>query len=216
MISPMILIITLVVILVSITAHEAMHAFVSYILGDDTAKHQGRLTFNPVKHIDPFMTIFLPLAMLLLGGTVFGGAKPVPFDARRIRHGYLGVAMVALAGPLTNLLLAFISFGVGVLTGVIGSGGQLAVSVWGVVILSAVQVNLGFFVFNMIPIPPLDGSRLLYSVAPDAFRGVMEKVEQYGLFIILILVVALSTQIGQVMSFCINAIINVFMKIFSV
>lgn len=216
MFNPIVAIITLAIILVSMTIHEAMHAFVSYILGDDTAKHQGRLTFNPIKHIDPFMTVILPMTMLLLGGPVFGGAKPVPFNARHIKYGHFGVAMVALAGPLTNLILAFVVFGVGVLTGVIGGDGGISASIWAVIILSAIKVNLGFFVFNMMPIPPLDGSRLLYAVAPDMIREFMEKIEQYGLFVVFTIVLVMSNQIGQIMVFCINAIIDVFIKIFGV
>ena len=95
------------IILLSMTVHEAMHAFMGYFLGDNTAKIEGRLTLNPLKHIDPFMTILLPLTMALLGGPVFGGAKPVPFNPNRVRYGEWGAAMVALAGPLTNLFIAF-------------------------------------------------------------------------------------------------------------
>ena len=101
------------VILFSMTLHEAMHAFVGYWLGDDTAKNEGRLTLNPIKHIDPFLTILLPLGLALLGGPIFGGAKPVPFRPDQVRWGDWGAALVALGGPLTNFFIAFVSFGVG-------------------------------------------------------------------------------------------------------
>src|SRR6266702_2024817 len=92
-------------ILVSMTLHEAMHAFASHWLGDDTAKIEGRLTFNPLSHIDPFTTVLLPLMLAAIGAPPFGAAKPVPFDPRRVRFGEFGAAIVGLAGPLTNFIL---------------------------------------------------------------------------------------------------------------
>lgn len=205
-----------VVILLSMTVHEAMHAFMGYFLGDNTAKIEGRLTLNPLKHIDPFMTILLPLTMALLGGPVFGGAKPVPFNPSRVRYGEWGAAMVALAGPLTNLFIAFFAFGIGVLMGVVSNGGLVASSFLGSVIAMTVSVNLGFFVFNLLPVPPLDGSRLLYALAPETARRLMEQIEQYGTLVVFLLVVLFSSAIGRVMSACISAMLDVFMMIFSV
>ena len=204
------------IILLSMTVHEAMHAFMGYFLGDNTAKIEGRLTLNPLKHIDPFMTILLPLTMVLLGGPVFGGAKPVPFNPNRVRYGEWGAAMVALAGPLTNLFIAFLAFGIGVLMGVVSNGGLVASSFLGSVIAMTVSVNLGFFVFNMLPVPPLDGSRLLYALAPETARRLMEQIEQYGTLVVFLLVVLFSSAIGRVMSACISTILDVFMMIFSV
>ena len=204
------------IILLSMTVHEAMHAFMGYFLGDNTAKIEGRLTLNPLKHIDPFMTILLPLTMALLGGPVFGGAKPVPFNPNRVRYGEWGAAMVALAGPLTNLFIAFLAFGIGALMGVVGKGGLVASSFPGSVIAMTVSVNLGFFVFNMLPVPPLDGSRLLYALAPETARRLMEQIEQYGTLVVFLLVVLFSSAIGRVMSACISTILDVFMMIFSV
>ena len=115
------IIIVLTVILLSMTIHEAMHAFMGYALGDNTAKEEGRLTLNPIRHIDPVMTILLPLIMVVLHAPVFGGAKPVPFNPNRVRFGDWGAALVALSGPITNLVIAFIAFGVGVFSGVINN-----------------------------------------------------------------------------------------------
>lgn len=204
------------IILLSMTIHEAMHAFMGYFLGDNTAKIEGRLTLNPLKHIDPFMTILLPLTMALLGGPVFGGAKPVPFNPNRVRYGEWGAAMVALAGPLTNFFIAFLAFGIGALMGVVSNGGLVASSFLGSVIAMTVSVNLGFFVFNMLPVPPLDGSRLLYALAPESARRLMEQIEQYGTLVVFLLVVLFSSAIGRVMSACISTILDVFMMIFSV
>lgn len=210
------IIVVLIVILLSMTIHEAMHAFMGYVLGDSTAKEEGRLTLNPIRHIDPVMTILLPLIMVVLRAPVFGGAKPVPFNPNRVRFGDWGAALVALSGPITNLVIAFIAFGVGVFSGVINSAGAVQSTIFGLIISTAVSVNLGFFVFNMLPIPPLDGSRILYAVAPNSVRSVMQKIEQNGVLLVMIIVVLFSDVIGQVMSGCIRAILRVFMNIFGV
>ena len=210
------IIVVLTVILLSMTIHEAMHAFMGYVLGDNTAKEEGRLTLNPIRHIDPVMTILLPLIMVILHAPVFGGAKPVPFNPNRVRFGDWGAALVALSGPISNLIIAFIAFGVGVFSGVINSAGAVQSTIFGLIISTAVSVNLGFFVFNILPIPPLDGSRILYAVAPDGVRDVMQKIEQNGVLLVMIIVVLFSDVIGQVMSGCIRAILRVFMNIFGV
>lgn len=197
------------VVLVSMTIHEAIHGYVAYFLGDDTAKHQGRLTLNPIKHIDPFLTLFLPVMLAVIGAPVFGGAKPVPFDPTRVRYGEWGAAMVAVAGPLVNLFFAFVAFGVGVVTG--GFSSML-----GQILTITVMVNLGFFIFNMLPIPPLDGSRVLYALAPDSIRRGMAAIEQVGIIVIFLFVMLASPLIGSFMSTAMEAIIAVFMVIFGV
>ena len=207
--------IVLVTILLSMTLHEAMHAFMGYFLGDDTAKAQGRLSLNPIKHIDPIMTIALPLFLAVMGGPIFGGAKPVPFNPHKVRYGEWGAALVAIAGPLTNLLIAFVVFGVGVLSGVITSAGVEA-TLAGQIVITAVSVNLGFFVFNMLPIPPLDGSRVLYALAPDPVKAGMEYIERYGIFLVFGLVLIGASVLGQIMAGGINGILQLFMTIFRV
>ena len=209
------LIIVLVTILLSMTLHEAMHAFMGYFLGDDTAKAQGRLSLNPIKHIDPIMTIALPLFLAVMGGPIFGGAKPVPFNPYKVRYGEWGAALVAIAGPLTNLLIAFVVFGVGVLSGVITSAGVEA-TLAGQIVITAVSVNLGFFVFNMLPIPPLDGSRVLYALAPDPVKAGMEYIERYGIFLVFGLVLIGASVLGQIMAGGINGTLQLFMTIFRV
>lgn len=210
-----VVIITLLVILVSMTIHEAMHAFMGYFLGDQTAKAEGRLTLNPIRHIDPFLTILLPLTLLVLGAPVFGGAKPVPFNPHKVRFGEWGVALVAIVGPLTNLLLAFTFFGIGVSLGFVDKFG-FSPSLIGVTLQAFVFVNLGFFAFNMIPIPPLDGSRVLYALAPDFVRNFMRQVEQYGLVIIMALVMVGSPFISLCMNWLIIHTLQLFILIFSV
>lgn len=162
-------------ILISITLHEAMHAYVSHWLGDDTAFHEGRLTLNPLAHIDLFATILLPLILVAIGAPPFGAAKPVPFNPYRIKGGEWGAALVGVAGPLTNLALAVLG---GLLVRFLGSSVDPII----LTILDVfVGVNVAFFLFNMIPFPPLDGSRVLYAIAPDGIRTLMRGIEGMGL-----------------------------------
>lgn len=203
------------VILFSMTLHEAMHGFVAYWLGDDTAKREGRLTLNPLRHIDPFLTILLPMMLALVHLPIFGGAKPVPFRPDRVRYGDWGAALVAMAGPLTNLLIAFIVFGIAAL---IGDNPTYSNSnnILSMVLSYGVVVNLGFFIFNMIPLPPLDGSRVLYALAPNPVRRGMEYVEQYGLLFVFVFVLLVSNFIGLYINSAIQFFIDLFSKIFIV
>jgi Zn-dependent protease len=200
--------IVLVVILFSMTLHELMHGFVAYWLGDDTAKQQGRLSLNPIKHIDPFMTILLPIILAVSGLPIFGGAKPVPFNPLNVKWGEWGAALVALAGPFTNFLIAFISFGVWVLVGIPTHG------IVGQIFTVMIYVNLGFFVFNMIPIPPLDGSRVLYALAPEFIKRAMEMIERYGIIVVFAIILIAGSGLGMFMSTIISFFINVFSHIF--
>ncbi len=204
------ILIVIIVILVSMTIHEAMHAYTSYWLGDDTAKLSGRLSLNPLKHIDPFMTILLPLLLAVSGAPVFGGAKPVPFNSNKLKFEEWGIAIVAIAGPLTNFLIAFISVGIWALlkptTG----------SIFGQILTTSASVNLGFFVFNMIPIPPLDGSRILYALAPEFVRRGMEYMERFGVFIVFIIFLIAGTYLGSFMLSSVNFFLSVFCWVFGV
>lgn len=198
------------VILLSMTLHEAMHAYMSYWLGDDTAKLSGRLTFNPIKHIDPIMTLLLPVLLAIAGAPVFGGAKPVPINTVRLKYDEWGMALVALAGPLTNLLLAFVSVGIWALFYFDSS------NFFGQALIISASVNLGFFVFNMIPIPPLDGSRVLYALAPDFVRRGMESIESLGIMIVFIFIMIAGTQIESFMQISVDFLINSFLRFFGV
>jgi len=172
------LVVVLVSVLLSMTLHEAMHAYASYWLGDDTAKYHGRLTLNPLAHIDPFTTVLLPLLLVAISAPPFGMAKPVPFDPNRLRYGEYGSAIVGAAGPLTNLGLAVI---VGIFLQVFaGALPDMILYILGIFTL----VNLSFFLFNIIPFPPLDGSRILYAFAPDSIKKVMEQIEASGIIAI--------------------------------
>lgn len=185
-------------ILISMTLHEAMHAFTSHWLGDDTASREGRLTLNPLAHIDLFTTILLPLVLLFLGLPPFGAAKPVPFDPYNLKWGAFGAAIVGIAGPLTNLMLAVIA---GLILRVgINSFSSLEDSI----IALFVEVNISFFLFNMIPFPPLDGSRVLYAIAPDSIRSVMRFLEGVGIIGILAFVFLLFPLFSSVFTHVFN------------
>lgn len=198
--------IVLVVVLVSMILHELMHGLVAYWLGDDTAKANGRLSLNPIKHLDPFMSVLLPLLLAVSGGPVFGGAKPVPINTRNLKYNEWGFALVAIAGPLTNLLLAFIGFVVGHFTGVL----YYDAGIWTTISWAWVSINLGFCIFNLLPIPPLDGSRVIYAIAPDFIRRFMEGMEKWGILVVLVLVMVFGTMLGNFMYGAMDGILSVF------
>ena len=177
-------------LLIAMTVHEAVHAYVGYFLGDDTAKAQGRISLNPLRHIDIFSTILLPVITFLIFKVPLLAAKPVPFNPSRVKYGEFGSAMIAVAGPVSNLLLA--ALGAGIIKIFQGSLGATFVQV----VVIFIIVNIGLFVFNMIPIPPLDGSRLLYAFAPDSLRSIMGTLENFGVFLIFTLVIAFPGMFG--------------------
>lgn len=189
-------------ILLSMTLHEAMHAYAGYWLGDDTAKLEGRLTLNPLAHIDPVMTVILPLLLAISGLPPFGAAKPVPFNPSRLKYGEFGAALVGAAGPLTNLLLAIIA-------GLILRVNIETVDPFvGGVLYTFMLVNASFFLFNIIPFPPLDGSRVLYAIAPDPVRRVMEQIEAMGIMAILFFFLIFSAFLARPFSQLLDALIS--------
>lgn len=208
--SPYLLVIVIAFsVIISMTLHEAMHAYASYWLGDHTARMQGRLSLNPMKHIDPLMTLLVPILLALSGMPVFGAAKPVPINPYALKYGEWGMALVALAGPLTNFLLAFIGFGI--LAVLVNLG---MVPLVGELLWVFIYVNLGFFIFNMIPLPPLDGSRVLYAVAPESVQKWMESIEQYGIVIVFAIVLLFGDSFSAFMISALDAIISFFNTIF--
>lgn len=179
-------IVTVVIILVlSSSLHEAAHAFAGYRLGDNTAVLHGRLSLNPLRHIDPFLSVLMPLLLWVAGLPIFAAAKPVPFNPNAVKWGEKGAAIVALSGPATNLLLA-LAVGLPMRVVSLSSGIE---EVMGLFVL----VNLGFMVFNLLPLPPLDGSRLLYAYAPYRLKAIMQQIESQGLLGIFLLVVLFSS-----------------------
>lgn len=186
--SPIDIVIVLVSLLISIGIHEAVHAFVAHRLGDTTAADEGRLTLNPLKHIDIYTTILLPAILMILRLPPIFIAKPVPFDPSRVRYGEYGAAMIAVAGPISNFLLA--ALGAVVLR--LGNFGLDGAHV----ILLFMMVNVGLFVFNMLPIPPLDGSRLLYAFAPEPIQKIMYQIESMGFIMLVVVLLLLAPILG--------------------
>ena len=200
-------VIILIIIVASVILHELSHGIVAYWLGDNTAKDAGRLSFNPIKHIDPYMSILVPMVLYLLGAPVFGGAKPVPINPRNLKWKEWGMALVAIAGPLMNLLIAFISFLIGHFTGALyGHGGEMPYFIF----YHLVLINIGFAVFNLIPIPPLDGSRVLYAISPDGVRNFLTSMEPYGFIVVYCLIFLFGEVFSGVMSSAMNGIFSFF------
>lgn len=167
--------------LIGVSFHEAMHAFTGHWLGDDTAAEEGRLTLNPLKHIDIFTTVLLPFVMVLVGLPPIFAAKPVPFNPMRVRFEEFGAALIGIAGPLTNLALACVS-------GLVFRLGLVTTNTMSDFVVIFTLINVALFVFNMIPFPPLDGSRLLYAFAPEPVQRVMRSIEMMGLAAIFVLI----------------------------
>lgn len=201
------ILIILIIIVASVILHELAHGVVAYWLGDSTAKDAGRLTLNPIKHIDPYMSILVPVVLYILNAPVFGGAKPVPINPNNLKWKEWGMALVAVAGPFTNVLLAFIFFVIGHFTGwLYGTGGEVVAFIF----TEFVFVNLGFAVFNILPIPPLDGSRILYAIAPDGFRDVLQTIERYGFIIVYALILLFGEVFSHLMVNSVDGILRFF------
>lgn len=177
------IVVIFVAILLSLGLHEAMHGFMAHWLGDPTAYEEGRLTLNPLKHVDLLTTVFLPVFLIAVGLPPIFAAKPVPFNPYRVKYAEYGAALIGLAGPFTNLGLAVLAAAVYHL-----AFASLPLIVGDFLLIFA-KVNIGFFVFNMLPLPPLDGSRLLYAVAPEPLQEVMARIEQAGIMLILMVLV---------------------------
>jgi Zn-dependent protease len=190
------------VLLLSMSIHEMMHAFAADWLGDDTARLQGRLTINPLAHIDPFLTIAVPLLLLLSGAPPFGAAKPVQVNFSRLKYDEFGGAIVGVVGPLTNLILALVASVIFMHLNI--TYGSLAYQVIGM----AVLINVGFFLFNIIPWPPLDGSRLLYAFAPEPLQEFMQSIERMGLTSLIIFLVLFWTVLQGPFSSIITSVMS--------
>lgn len=179
--------------------HEATHAFTAHWLGDTTASDLGRLTLNPLKHIDLATTILLPILLIAVGLPPILAAKPVPFNPARVKYEEFGAALIGISGPVSNLLMAIAASG---LFRLVGNGG-----LFGQFLLIFIVLNVLLFVFNMLPIPPLDGSRLLYAIAPEPLKEVMYAIERAGFLVLIMILIVLLPFIGPVISYCLDYIL---------
>jgi len=171
-------------VIFAITAHEVAHGWVALKLGDRTAQMLGRLTLNPIKHIDPIGTILIPAVLLMMGGFVFGWAKPVPVTYQNLRNPKTDMAWVALAGPMANLVMAIIwalvaKVGFGLVQSDIALGEPMLLM--GV---AGVLINAMLMMLNLLPLPPLDGGRILVSLLPGPLSWQVSRIEPYGFFIL--------------------------------
>ena len=178
----------IVILIMSVVLHEVAHGYTAALLGDLTARLAGRLTLNPLKHLDWFGSVLLPALLALLpGNLIFGWAKPVPYNPYNLRAGRWGPAYVALAGPATNLLIALCFSLVLKLTG------NLIPEVAGALISLIILVNLMLTIFNLIPVPPLDGSKILFAIIPPRYHAIENWLTRYQ-FVLLILVIVFVTE----------------------
>lgn len=179
---------SLIILIVSIVIHEVSHGYTAYFLGDPTAKYAGRLTLNPIKHMEMFGSVIVPiLTSLFPGGIVFGWAKPVPFNPYNLRTKKWGEAIVALAGPLSNIFIALVF---GFIIRVLIANGVANLALLQILSL-IVLVNITLAVFNLMPVPPLDGSKIIYSLLPYRFNFIRENIERHAILYILIFIFVL-------------------------
>ncbi|MEM7305251.1 MAG: site-2 protease family protein [Planctomycetota bacterium] len=169
-------------LILSLGAHEAAHGWVALKCGDTTARDLGRITLNPIPHIDPFMTVLLPTLLFLTSGFLFGGAKPVPVVFHNLRKPYRDMALVAIAGPFSNFLIAVLFVALWRVMDAAGVSHEKAI--YGI-FEGAARWNLILAAFNLLPIPPLDGSRVLAWVLPSSLREPYVALERYGMLLVL-------------------------------
>ncbi len=197
-------------VLFAIIVHEVAHGWVASKFGDQTARLAGRLTLNPISHIDLVGTILVPIIMLMVGNFIFGWAKPVPVDARNMRNPKTDMAIVAAAGPISNLIMALFWAGVAKL-GIY----LLPIEGWfskPLIYMGefGIMINIVLAVLNFLPIPPLDGGRVLSNLLPGRMGWNLYRIEPYGFFILILLM------LSGVLSFILSPIINFFMYWISV
>lgn len=170
----------IVILIFSVIIHEVSHGYAAYFMGDNTAKYQGRLNLNPINHLELFGSFILPIITYMSGGFIIGWAKPVPFNPYNLRDQKWGEAKVALAGPLSNFLIA-IFFGLLIRFGIAVQFGTSFVYISSMIVM----LNLVLGTFNLVPIPPLDGSKILFSLLPYNMNHVREFLERNGIYLMI-------------------------------
>lgn len=201
-----IMLLNIIILIISLLIHELAHGAMAYLCGDSTAKDYGRLSLNPLHHLDPLGTIF-PIILIFLGSPfIFGWAKPVPINYWKLKYGRLGEFLVAIAGIVSNIILALIGLILLKYTEIFGMSNILSS-----LCVYMIRLNILLAVFNILPIPPLDGSRMVASMVGGELRETIFSLDQYGIFIILILnmVGILDNVIGSLAEFLVKILIGV-------
>ena len=194
----------IIVLIMSVVIHEVSHGYMAYWLGDPTAKYAGRLNFNPVNHLDLWGSFLIPLLLIMSHSSfLFGWAKPVPYNPYNLRNQKYGPALVGLAGPLSNLILAILAGIILRVSLVFGTTGGIFLQILSIIIF----INILLMVFNLLPIPPLDGSKLLFAIVPVSEHTKM-MLERYG-FVFLIVFIYLFNDVFQIILF---SFLNFFVK----
>ncbi|MAS82637.1 MAG: site-2 protease family protein [Legionellales bacterium] len=176
--------------LFAITLHEVGHGWVAMMLGDSTAKDMGRLSINPLKHIDPVGTVVVPLIMFFVSGFIFGWAKPVPVNWNQLDNKKRDIALVALAGPFANLIMIVFWAIIAKFFIISAEQGNTIANIFSLMALAGIVINSLLMILNLFPLPPLDGSRVVYSLLPESIASQYTKIEPYGLIILVLLLVS--------------------------
>jgi Zn-dependent protease len=196
-------------VIFAITVHEAAHGYAARFFGDMTADRAGRISLNPLKHIDPLGTILLPALTLMIGGILFGWAKPVPVDFSRLRHPKRDMLWVAAAGPASNLVMAL--FWAFVIQFSVNAPGDYSTPM-ALMGQAGVMINVVLMVLNLLPLPPLDGGRIAVSLLPNHLAFKFAQIERYGFVILIILL--MTGILSAIMQPLIRAVINLIVFIF--
>lgn len=178
-------------LIIAIVFHEVAHGLAALKLGDPTAREQRRLSLNPLRHVDPVGTLLVPGALALMGGPVFGWAKPVPVNALRLDNPRYGMMAVAAAGPASNLLLALVgAVLLGALAGLGVGQGTMAAGIAGTMLTTFILINIFLALFNLLPIPPFDGSHIVGGLLPRSMAAQWQKLQQIGMLLLVVLIAA--------------------------